>query len=363
LVRLPDAFAEWEDCAHFLPKLLMTEQFRSLSRELPDFPVEELSSESEWCRAMGLLSYVGHAYVWCEKSLPEFLPSKIAKPWTTVASKLGRPPILSYASYCLDNWRLIDPSGAIECGNIALIQNFLAGMDEEWFILIHVEIEAEAGPAIRLLPQVQMSALVNEPELCCDQLGQVRDCVQAMLTTLRRMPEFCDPYIYFHRVRPYIHGWKNHPEMPEGLVYEGCFDNQPQQFRGETGAQSSIIPCLDAMLGVSHADDPLKAYLLEMRSYMPPSHNSFLAALEQSGGIRDFVSASEFGPLTEVFNQTVQLVEDFRSQHLEYAANYIYKQIQTDGNNPSAVGTGGTPFMKYLKKHRDETGDHLLVKE
>jgi indoleamine 2,3-dioxygenase len=24
------------------------------------------------------------------------------------------------------------------------------------------------------------------------------------------------------------------------------------------------------------------------------------------------------------------------------------------------VGTGGTPFMKYLKKHRDESGAHRL---
>jgi len=38
-----------------------------------------------------------------------------------------------------------------------------------------------------------------------------------MYATLKRMPERCDPYIYFHRVRPYIHGWKNHPDLPAGV--------------------------------------------------------------------------------------------------------------------------------------------------
>jgi indoleamine 2,3-dioxygenase len=53
-------------------------------------------------------------------------------------------------------------------------------------------------------------------------------------------------------------------------------------------------------------------------------------------------------------------VEAFRSLHLEYAASYIFRQVQMDDKNPHAVGTGGTPFMKYLKKHRDETVEHRL---
>ena len=45
--------------------------------------------------------------------------------------------------------------------------------------------------------------------------------------------------------------------------------------------------------------------------------------------------------------------------HLEYAARYIQKQAQV-GANSTAYGTGGTPFMRYLRKHRDETRAHVV---
>jgi len=55
----------------------------------------------------------------------------------------------------------------------------------------------------------------------------------------------------------------------------------------------------------------------------------------------------------------VSEIQAFRTRHLEYAASYINRQ-SPKGNNPTDVGTGGTPFMRYLKKHRDESGKHLL---
>jgi hypothetical protein len=38
------------------------------------------------------------------------------------------------------------------------LQNFFGGMDEEWFRLIHVSIEAAAAPAIAALQPLQFAA-------------------------------------------------------------------------------------------------------------------------------------------------------------------------------------------------------------
>ncbi len=356
LPTLPDALSEWDSYAYDLPKLLVSGRIRYFLRGMPLLdPTPHLQTEGQWRRAMQALSYIGHAWVWGEATPPESLPENIALPWYTVAQQLGRPPVLSYASYALDNWRRLEPQGPIAIDNIALIQNFLGGLDEEWFILIHVAIEAVAAPAVRALPQLVQAVQTGDTTAAEAALSQIEPALSEMYQILLRMPEACDPYIYYHRVRPYIHGWKNNPALPEGLQYEGvaAYGNEPQQFRGETGAQSSIVPSLDAALGITHADDPLRAYLREMLDYMPPGHRQFVLDLEAYQVDRRFYASTP--SLRELYNRCLHWIERFRTKHLEYAAQYIARQHQVSATNPADVGTGGTPFMPYLAKHRDET--------
>jgi len=302
--------------------------------------------------------------VWEDEQPATRIPAGVAVPWYAVAQRLGRPPVLSYASYALHNWRRLDPAGLIALGNIVLLQNFLAGVDEEWFILVHVDIEAKAAPALQAIGLAQQAVAADRGPELERQLATVASALEQAYATLLRMPERCDPYIYYRRVRPYIHGWKDHPALPDGVIYEGvdAYGGAPQKFRGETGAQSAIIPALDAALGITHEDDPLRPYLIEMRAYIPPTHRAFIEAIEQGPSIRQYVIGRYQCQLAlrDAYNACVHWLARFRSTHLEYAGRYIHQQSQQGLDNPTNVGTGGTPFMPYLKKHRDETVAHQI---
>ncbi|MGA0083281.1 MAG: hypothetical protein ACO3H5_06530 [Candidatus Nanopelagicales bacterium] len=357
VISLPAGNEAWDEMGKNLPKYLMGSDFRKRVKELPPFNLQTLNTEGEIRRAMLVLSYIGMAYQWSDNNPAFVIPERLAKPWYEVGKLVGRPPILSYASYSIDNWYRLDKKGPIECGNIALLQCFLGGQDEEWFILIHIDIEKKAGKVLKAIEEAQTAVVANDADKLEKALTKMRDGIKAMYDVLARMPEKCDPYVYFHRVRPYIFGWKNNPALPDGVIYEGVdeYQGKGQKFRGETGAQSAIVPALDGVLGIEHERDELRDYLMEMRQYMPPKHVKFIEAVENGPRVRDFVFKLNNNAIKNVFNECVSLVADFRALHLEYAGTYIHAQAQKTPGNPSAVGTGGTPFMIYLRKHRDET--------
>lgn len=357
-----------------MPKLLSVRRVRRCIDEqnalLPSVPSSW--QEDEYRAAMRILSFAGHAYVWETPNQPATtLPSQLTRPWYEIAEKLGRPPVLSYASYALDNWRRLDQTKPVQLDNIVLLQNFLGGLDEEWFVVVHIQIERQAGSGLEGLLGAINAASEGKDDVVLAGLQALAAAQTAMKDTLLRMKERCDPYVYYTRVRPYIHGWKNNPSLPDGLIYGSveAYGQQPQQFRGETGAQSSIVPCLDAGLGIRHVPDPLTVYLQEMRDYMPPRHRAFLQALEsQTDGQRRAILSGyvhdrrqSHPELWAAYCTCVGLLAQFREIHIGYADSYINRQHQTSTTNPTAVGTGGTPFMTYLQKHLDETKQAIVA--
>jgi len=93
-----------------------------------------------------------------------------------------------------------------------------------------------------------------------------------------------------------------------------------------------------------------------------PNDEYRIEAIEKGPSIRQYVlersKSCDF--LHDSYNACIHRLERFRSTHLEYAKTYIQKQRQCGTDNPIDVGTGGTPFIPYLKKHRDETTQHKV---
>src|SRR5205823_13323804 len=85
LTRLPQAFDAWESVALRLPKLLASDHIRRTIEELPPFPTGHIGNDRERERAMVLLSYLGHAYIWRGGKPAEVLPKGLAVPWHAVA--------------------------------------------------------------------------------------------------------------------------------------------------------------------------------------------------------------------------------------------------------------------------------------
>ncbi len=357
-VALPDNFDEMLDAAAQLSGILTTGRTRHWLKQVghPDMAAFLANASDEQVRtAMVHYSFLVQAYVWGEAEAPTTLPANLAIPIVALADHLGLAPLLPYSGYVLDNWYRLDKAGGITLDNIAMHQNFYGGQDENWFVLVHVAIEATAGRALQLATELVTASNAQDADEVERLLTEMNTVWDAMNAHFDRMPERCDPYIYFNRVRPYIHGWKNNPAMPDGLIYEGVerFGGQPQAYRGQTGSQSSIVPAMDALFQVVHQSDPLREFLDELHAYRPPQHRAFIDALRGQSHLRDFAKTQNSG-VKNAFNVCVEQVARFRSRHLEYAASYINKQASSGAGNDTDVGTGGTPFMRYLKKHRDE---------
>ena len=364
-IALPSQFAGMKQAADDLSDLLTSGRVRHWLDQLCDPGLEDWAleaAEEEVRTAMVHYSFLAQAYVWGEPEPPVHLPANLARPIVALADRLGQAPLLPYSAYVLDNWARLDKAGPINLENIRMVQNFLGGADENWFVMVHVAIEAEAGVlldnAVKLIAAAKAEDAAETERL----LTEMNEAWERIYAHFARMPERCDPYIYFQRVRPYIHGWANNPALGEGLIYEGVdrFEGRPQAYRGQTGSQSSIVPAMDALFGVGHSDDPLKRFLDELHHYRPVPHRRFVEDLAAQSTLREFVGTAGTPSLKDAFNACIEQVARFRTRHLEYAASYINKQMASNPGNDPDVGTGGTPFMKYLKKHRDENRAQLI---
>jgi indoleamine 2,3-dioxygenase len=343
-----------EELGKQLPELLEGHKLRGMVETMKPFDQEVFLGLDRpgLVMAARIYAFLTSAYVH-QLDEPKIgkVPRSLAVPFAHLSKKLGRKfPILSYDLYALNNWRLKEGS-SIKVDNMDTIQKFVKLRDEPWFILVHVEIESEAGPAVAAIGKLQQAVMRKDVDGAGFALQTISESLDTAITTLSRMPEGNSPDLYAFTFRPYI-------QMFDGVRYEGVgeFGRMPV-FRGETGAQSSVIPSLDIALGVKHARTGLTDYVADMRNYMPAPHREFIREAEKNEAqrpVRKFVADHGKSMTARAYNLCLDRIIQFRQKHLEFAVNYIFTKV----DDPS--GTGGTPFMEWLAQLRDETAGQKL---
>ncbi len=331
-------YAALDEIGRDLPSLLYDKGFRAYARDLR-VPKWEGPVSAETLPQLRLyyvrVGFLASAYVNQVGEAPATtLPRNLAEPLVDAARRLGQPPILSYDGYALYNWKRFRKDGAIALGNIDTIQNFVHMYDEHWFILVHVEIEAIAADILSAIATIKRRLMDDENSDLGGELWRIESAVRRQVDVLKRIPEHMDASLYYKTFRPYIRFF-------ESVTYEGV-DRAPMLFRGETGAQSSVMPTLIAFMKIPHQRSVLMDHLDDMRNYMPAEHR---ALIEEVAAMPDISRLARKEP----FNAILEAMAAFRRVHYGWAEEYINRWT----DDPR--GTGGTPYMQWLKQMLVET--------
>lgn len=419
LEALPDSYYEpWEYVVKNLQGLILSKRLREVVDRLPVLSTDRLFGEPQWRRAYSVLAFISHAYVWGGKRPAERVPPPISIPFLATCDHLELPPVATYAGLVLWNWKpIFDAEQVDTLANLDMIDTFTGSLDEKWFYLVSVAIEAKGGALVPLMLRAIRAASHEDSATVTQCLRAFAERLDDIGATLARMYDECDPHVFYHRIRPFLAGSKNMADagLPNGVIFDdgGPMNKQRYvQFSGGSNAQSSIIQFFDLVLGVEHrptgdkkpaeanghddaakkkpakSDDARANFIHDMRTYMPGAHARFLEAVAAVANIRPFVqSRPRDRDLRLAFDACIAMLSALRDTHIQMVSRYIViksreaaakKEKEGEGERKMNLasrpkggegkgggegekkplrGTGGSSLIPFLQQARNETGE------
>ncbi|KAM5491103.1 Indoleamine 2,3-dioxygenase [Microsporum audouinii] len=422
--ELPAYYSPWETAVQNLQPLILAGRLRNTIENMPVLSPEYLDSVPEWRRAYSILGFLLHGYIWGGDQPADEIPQPLAIPLLKVAAQLELPPVATFAGLCLWNYKPIfadEPADSLE--NLATLFTFTGSVDEQWFYLVSIAIEARGARSIPIMLQAIAAARANQTQEVTECLTKFAEVVDEVNMELQKMYKHCDPHVFYHRIRPFLAGSKGMAELPRGIRFDdGTGRREHKHYRGGSNAQSSLIQFFDIVLGVEHRPTgesrpkPTTAslasssssdesgegrkrwhnFLMEMRTYMPGPHRRFLEHVSSVSNIQDYVQSHQSDTeLVVAFNTAVAMVKAIRTTHITMVSRYIVVKSREErdtkassspplvprsqsqpqstpggmlmSNRPSKNdkkaplrGTGGTALIPFLKQARDETGEAAI---
>lgn len=261
---------------------------------------------------------------------------------------------MEYAgSYALYNYRLAPgttPGLPFDYSSLRLIRAFEHGLDptssEAGFVLVHVAMVQHSGPLVSgcvgaLSSLADLKSSPNQRAAFNDSLAQVVTAMQKVNAVMNTMWARSKPGSYTS-FRTFIFGITSQTMFPRGVLYTGVAPER-LSFRGESGANDSMVPLMDNLLQLSMPATPLTDILKDFRSYRPGNHREFLEWVAQTAAALDLKGfAAADRQSAKVYMQALDQVREFRWRHWCFTREYILKQSKY------SRATGGSPIVTWL---------------
>lgn len=400
-------YNQWEVVIRNLQGLILSRRLRGVVDSLPVLSTDRLSTECEWRRAYSILAFISHSYVWGGDGPADVIPPPVSVPFLATCDHFGLPPVATYAAVALWNFKPLfvdEPIDSLE--NLSTLVTFTGSLDESWFYLVSVAIEARCAPILPLMLDAIAAVRAHDPRHVTAALQSFAERIESLGGLLNRMYENCDPHVFYHRIRPFLAGSKNMAEagLPNGVKFD-TGDGSPHfvQYSGGSNAQSSILQFFDIVLGIEHrptgarannaADSegtgpppPSHNFIMDMRRYMPLKHRQFLEHVADVANIREYVEAhTSDRMLCVAYDACLAMLRDFRDKHIQMVSRYIVIKSRESRSHTRSVspreapnfglasrpanasgktrplrGTGGTALIQFLKQARDESGEPAI---
>ena len=268
----------------------------------------------------------------------DVLPEYISRPLHIVSEKIGCRPFMEYnQSYALYNWKLRNTEKPPTYDNVKLIRRLEGGASEDGFIRVHIDMVAESYHLVSGVSEILYRRNMH------GGLTEITTSMNTILDKFHKMWSRSRPRDY-GAFRSFIFGTKNQDMIfPNGGIrYLGVgADDTYVPYRGESGANDSMIPLLDNLVQLSYPQNELTNALQDFRSYRPHEHITYLddvAKKSKSMGLRHMMLSKE----PKLYHTLLSQIASFRKLHWDLTRKYIIEEVEY----PTA--TGGTPITRWL---------------
>lgn len=250
---------------------------------------------------------------------------------------------MEYTNYVLTNWKQKDPKKGMDPENLIIPRRFEGGPDEHWFMAVHLYMLQQSGKMVEHTFEILKAAEAKDRKAFDIALKRQLENSKIINKSMNRMWDGSEPKGY-NNFRTFIMGTKNQPMFPNGVVYQGVSE-EGRFYRGESGANDSMVPTLDNLFEVTSnmPTNPLTDILKDFRTYRPKSHQDFVQWVEDKArhvGVKNF--ALEDPNSTVLYLANLDQIGEFRERHWRFTKEYIIK------TSKHPVATGGSPITTWL---------------